>query len=82
MTGKEFVGSGVVKKTPNGGQVQVAFGHIITEDDQKLEAIAIQIKDSNDTLVTEFAMQPDTFGTLLDAIKELYDGAFGDEQSV
>lgn len=74
MQGKEFIGiTGVSKETPNGGKITVSFGNIITEDDSKLEAIAIQIKDKNDVLVTEFALQPNSFGTLLEAIKELYD---------
>lgn len=76
MKSKEFVGiTGVTKQTPNGGRVTVSFGNIIAEDDSKFEAIAFQIKDSNDDLVTEFALQPDTFGTLIEAIKELYDDA-------
>lgn len=74
MKSKEFIGAiGVNKITPNGGTVRVAFGNLITEDEQKLEAIAIQIKDKNDDLVTEFALQADTFGILIEAIKELYD---------
>lgn len=74
MTSKEFVGEiGVTKDTPNGGKVTVSFGNIITTDDQKLQAIAFQIKDPAGNLVTEFALQPETFGVLLDAIKELYD---------
>ena len=76
MTGKEFIGiMGVNKPTPSGGLVRVAFGNIITEDLDKLEAIAIHIEDHNGDLVTEFAMQPETFGCLIDAIKELYDDA-------
>lgn len=76
MKSKEFVGiTGVTKQTPNGGKVTVSFGNIIAEDDSKFEAIAFQIKDSNDVLVTEFALQPETFGTLIEAIKELYDDA-------
>lgn len=74
MKSKEFVGiTGVTKQTPNGGRVTVSFGNIIAEDDSKFEAIAFQIKDSNDVLVTEFALQPESFGTLIEAIKELYD---------
>jgi hypothetical protein len=74
MIGKEFVGkTQVVKTTPNGGKVTVAFGNIYTTDDQKLQAIAFQILDSVGDTVTEFALQPETFGVLLDAIKELYD---------
>lgn len=76
MKSKEFVGiTGVTKQTPNGGRVTVSFGNIIAEDDSKFEAIAFQIKDSNDVLVTEFALQPESFGTLIEAIKELYDDA-------
>lgn len=76
MTGKEFIGRiGVDRTTPNGGTVRVAFGDIITDQDETLEAIAIQIKDKNGDLVTEFALQPETFGILIDAIKELYDVA-------
>lgn len=76
MKSKEFVGiTGVTKQTPNGGKVTVSFGNIIAEDDSKFEAIAFQIKDSNDVLVTEFALQPESFGTLIEAIKELYDDA-------
>lgn len=74
MKGKEFIGiTGVSKETPNGGKITVSFGNIITEDDQKLESIAFQIKDLNGAIVTEFALQPESFGVLLDAIKELYD---------
>jgi hypothetical protein len=74
MIGKEFVGEKqVVKETSNGGKITVAFGNIYTTDDQKLEAIAIQIKDRLDCLVCEFALQPESFGALIDAIKELYD---------
>jgi len=73
MQSKEFVGiRDVVKTTPNGGKVTVAFGNIITEDNQKFESIGIQIEDKNDDIVAQFAMLPDTFGTLLEAIKELY----------
>lgn len=74
MKSKEFIGQvGVDKTTANGGMVRVAFGKIITEDDQELDAIAIQIKDVNGNLVTEFALQPETFGVLIESIKELYD---------
>ena len=77
MQGKEFIGiTGVSKETPNGGKITVSFGNIITEDDSKLEAIAVQIKDKNGVLVTEFALQAESFGTLLEAIKELYDQEF------
>jgi len=77
MQGKEFIGTtGVSKETPNGGKITVSFGNIITEDDSKLEAIAFQIKGKNDELVTEFALQAESFGTLLEAIKELYDVTF------
>jgi hypothetical protein len=77
MQSKEFVGiTGVAKDTPNGGKITVSFGNIITECEQKLQAIAFQIKDANGDIVTEFALQPETFGVLLDAIKELYDESF------
>jgi len=77
MQGKEFVGiAGVAKDTPNGGKITVSFGNIITECEQKLQAIAFQIKDANGDIVTEFALQPESFGVLLDAIKELYDESF------
>ncbi len=83
MKSKEFVGVvDVNKPTPNGGMVRVAFGHIIAEDDSKFEAIAIHIEDQEGTIVTQFALQPSSFGTMIEAIKELYDGAFGDEQPV
>ena len=77
MKGKEFVGiTGVAKDTPNGGKITVSFGNIITECEQELQAIAFQIKDPNGDIVTEFALQPETFGVLIDAIKELYDESF------
>ncbi len=78
MQSKEFVGiTGVAKDTPNGGKITVvSFGNIITECEQKLQAIAFQIKDANGGIVTEFALQPESFGVLLDAIKELYDESF------
>ncbi len=77
MIGKKFIGEmQVVKTTSNGGKVTVAFGNIYTTDDQKLQAIAFQILDSAGGTVAEFALQPETFGVLLDAIKELYDDAF------
>ena len=79
MKSKAFTGiSGVQKVSPNGGKVSVSFGYITTEGDENLEAIAIQIADENKETVAEFAMLPDTFGTLIEAIKELYDGEFGD----
>jgi len=75
MKSKEFVGAvDVNKPTPNGGMIRVAFGDIITEDDQKFPAIAIHIEDHIGEIVTQFALQPESFGTLLEAIKELYDG--------
>lgn len=77
MQGKEFVGiRDVAKDTPNGGKITVSFGNIITECEQKLQAIAFQIKDANGDIVTEFALQPESFGVLIDAIKELYDESF------
>lgn len=77
MISKEFVGiTGVVKDTPNGGKITVSFGNIITECDKWLQAIAFQIKDANGDIVTEFALQPESFGVLIDAIKELYDESF------
>lgn len=77
MQSKEFVGiTGVAKDTPNGGKITVSFGNIITECEQKLQAIAFQIKDANGDIVTEFALQPESFGVLIDAIKELYDESF------
>ena len=76
MISKEFVGEmQVVKETPNGGKVTVAFGNIYTTDDQKLQAIAFQILDSAGGTVAEFALQSESFGVLIDAIKELYDDA-------
>ena len=72
MKSKEFVGFvDVNKPTPSGGMVRVAFGDIITEDDNTLPAIAIHIEDQNGNIVTQFALQPDTFGVLIEAIKEL-----------
>lgn len=83
MKSKEFVGViDVNKTTPAGGMVRVAFGHIIAEDDSKFEAIAIHIEDQEGTIVTQFALQPESFGVMIEAIKELYDGAFGDDESV
>ena len=83
MKGKYFNGiSGVTKIPPTGGKVTVAFGYITTEDDQDLQAIAMQILDKNGDTVTEFALVPETFGTLIEAIKELYDEEFSDEQPV
>jgi hypothetical protein len=74
MISKEFVGKvQAVNTTSNGGKVTVAFGNIITTDDEKLEAIAIQILDHLGGTVAEFALQPETFGVLIETIKELYD---------
>lgn len=78
---KEFVGNGVIRKTPSGSQVHVALGHVTDEDNKKLRAIAIQIKDKEGTLVTEFAMGPETFEALITAIKQLYE-VIGDEHSI
>lgn len=83
MKGKYFNGiSGVSKETPNGGKITVAFGYITDEDDKDFEAIAFQVLDKNGDTVTEFALQPDSFGVLIEAIKELYDEEFGHEQPV
>lgn len=74
MRSKEFIGSHqIVKDTPSGGKITVAFGDIVTLSEQRFQAIAIQIKDPLDGLVCEFALQPETFGVLIDSIKELYD---------
>lgn len=74
MTGKEFIGVvDVNKPTPTGGMVRVAFGDIITEEDDKLKAIAIHIEDKDGNIVTQFALQAETFGILIEAIKELYE---------
>ena len=53
--------------------VRVAFGNIITEENDKLKAIAIHIEDKNGDIVTQFALQAETFGVLIEAIKELYE---------
>ena len=83
MQGKYFNGiSGVTKDTPNGGKITVAFGYITDENDEDFEAIAFQVIDQNGGIVTEFALQPDSFGVLIEAIKELYDEEFGNEQPV
>lgn len=83
MQGKYFNGiSGVSKDTPNGGKITVAFGYITDENDEDFGAIAFQIVDQNGGTVAEFALLPDTFGVLIDAIKELYDEEFGNEQPV
>jgi hypothetical protein len=67
----------VVKETPHGGKITVAFGNIsVNEDTPEVPAIAIQIVDKEGTNVAEFALLPETFGTLIEAIKELYDGEF------
>ena len=80
MKGKYFNGiSGVSKETPNGGKITVAFGYITDEDDKDFEAIAFQVLDKNGDTVTEFALQPDSFGVLIEAIKELYDEEFGQD---
>ena len=74
MKSKEFIGVvDVNKPTPTGGMVRVAFGDIITEEDDKLKAIAIHIEDKDGNIVTQFALQAETFGILIEAIKELYD---------
>lgn len=74
MRSKEFIGvRQVVKDTPSGGKITVAFGDLVTLSEQKFQAIAIQIKDPLDGLVCEFALQPESFGVLIEAIKELYD---------
>ena len=76
MKSKEFIGEiDVNRPTPSGGMVRVAFGNVITEDDQKIKAIAIHIEDQHGNIVTQFALQPETFGVLIGAIKELYDDA-------
>lgn len=76
MKSKEFIGEiDVNKPTPSGGMVRVAFGNVITENDQKIKAIAIHIEDQHGNIVTQFALQPETFGVLIGAIKELYDDA-------
>lgn len=80
MKSKYFQGvSGVQKVTANGCKINVSYGHVMTEDDQELEAIAIQIMDKVDHTIAEFAMVPETFGALIEAIKELYDGPIGDD---
>ena len=81
MKAHSFEGSGVVRATPNGGKVSVAFGKIIHEDQTVIEpaAIAFQIKDQHDNIVTEFALLPDTFGVLMDAIMELYQSTFSED---
>lgn len=77
MRSKEFIGViDVNKPTPGGGMIRVAFGNIFTEDDKKLEGIAIHIEDQHGNIVTQFALQPETFGVLIDAIKELYNESF------
>ena len=75
--------SQVTKNTPSGGEVKVAFGHLTTEENQDgIPAIAIQIKDETGDLVTQFALRPESFGTMIEAIKELYDEEFGDDKPV
>jgi len=67
----------VVKTSLHGAKITVAFGNIsVSEDTPDKTAIAIQIIDREGTNVAEFALLPETFGTLIEAIKELYDGAF------
>ena len=67
----------VVKQSPHGAKITVAFGNISVDEDTPAQpAIAIQIVDREGINVAEFAMLPETFGTLIEAIKELYDGAF------
>lgn len=83
MRSKEFVGDIEVNKpTPDGGMIRVAFGNIIAEDDSKFEAIAFHIEDQYGSIVTQFALQPSSFGVLIEAIKELYDVSFDNEQPV
>jgi len=77
MTANEFISVAAVQNpTPNGGQVTVAFGHVYTDGQMPLEAIAIQVKDYEGTMVTEFALQSDSFGVLIESIKELFDDTF------
>ena len=69
--------TGVVKQTPNGGKVTASFGHITLGadgDTPDLKAIAIQILDKDENTVAEFALLPETFGTMIEAIKELFEG--------
>jgi hypothetical protein len=85
MQAIEFKGkTQVVKTTPNQGVITVAFGVLTTEEkpDADIPAIAIQIKGKTGETVAEFALQPDSFGTLIEAIKELYDKEFSDDQPV
>lgn len=80
MKSKYFQGiSGIQKVTSNGCKIHVSYGTVVTEDDQELEAIAIQIKDVHGGEIAEFAMVPETFGALIEAIKELYDGPISNE---
>lgn len=81
MKSKEFNGRGVVKTLPGGGKVHVAFGKITTQDDQELDALAIQIKDGEGALVTEFALLPESFGLMIEAIHDLFQGV-QDEQPI
>lgn len=82
MKSRYFQGvSGVQKVTSNGCKIHVSYGYVMTEDDQELEAMAIQIKDKVDDTIAEFALVPETFGALIEAIKELYDGPISNEQS-
>lgn len=66
----------IEKYTPNGGKIVVGVGDLTypdSDDTTTVQAVAIQITDSEGTKVAEFALQTDSFNTLLEAMMELFE---------
>ena len=64
------------KETPNGGKIVVGVGDLTypdNEDTTTVQAVAIQVTDSEGTKIAEFALQNDSFAVLLEAMMELFE---------
>jgi hypothetical protein len=62
----------VEKPTSLGGNIKVGIGHLLFEDGSEKPATAFEIKDGDGEVVAQFALLQESFGSMLEAIHELY----------
>jgi hypothetical protein len=75
MIGKNFTGTATSIENPNGGKVTFAVGDILTNEDQRIPAVYIQVEDVNGDKVIDAGLSADTFSILLTCMREVLENA-------
>ena len=80
MIGHEFNGEAITLPTPNGGKVTFGLGDLTpAPGDPVIPCAVLKVEDAEGTVVADFGMTPGTFGTMLEAIRSMFERkAFGE----